>query len=107
MKEYRRIINREYILIKSTIDKYGQFVDVKIVPYHRRYYVNMCSYCKNYLYLTSIECKSCHKNLCERHLSQCECEKKQWILIIKELNKDRLSVKNVVPLIEVRTKEMQ
>ena len=54
MKEYKRVINREYILVKNTIDKYGPFVDVRIIPFNKRYYVNMCSLCKNYLYLTSI-----------------------------------------------------
>ena len=83
MKEYRRILNREYVLIKGTIDKYGQFKEARVIPFEKKYYANMCSYCKNYLYLTSLECKKCKKNLCERHHNMCECSKKEWILVIR------------------------
>lgn len=99
MKEYRRIINREYVLVKSTADKYGEYADVKIISSKKRYFTNMCVYCKNYLYLSSLECATCHKNLCERHLSKCECTPKSYILNVRELNQDRLLLQEVVPLI--------
>ena len=50
----------------------------------------MCNYCKNYAYLTSLECNYCHRNLCHAHLDKCDCTikplQKKWILVIRELN---------------------
>jgi hypothetical protein len=93
-------------LIKTTLDKYGPFAEVRVIPLQKRYYANMCSHCKNYLYLTSLECVHCHKNLCERHLSKCDCPQKEWILIIKELNADRRPLLEVVPAIESGSRQL-
>ena len=50
----------------------------------------MCHYCKNYVYLASLECLFCHKNLCQSHLDKCDCTikpvAKKWVLVIRELN---------------------
>lgn len=104
MKEYRRILNIEYVLMKGTVDKFGQFKEVNVLSSKKRYYSNMCTYCKNYLYLCSLECKHCHQNLCERHLNKCECTKKEYILNIRELNADRAGLQKVVPLIGKKNK---
>ena len=110
-KEYKRVINREYIFVKETVEKYGEFADVKMIPFQKRYYVNKCSFCQNYLYLTSLECSKCHQNLCERHLDKCKCESKSnsksWILVIRELNVDRLKIKDIVPLVTTKMRELQ
>jgi hypothetical protein len=69
----------------------------------------MCHYCKNYIYLTSLECLFCHKNLCEGHLDKCDCTikpiAKRWVLVIRQLNKDRERLKQLVPMIAVKEKE--
>lgn len=107
MREYRRILNREYVMVKGTVDKHGQYKDVKVISFKKKYHTNMCTYCKNYLYLSSLECAHCHKNLCERHLKKCECPKKSYILNVRELNSDRANLREVVPLIATRTDELK
>ena len=87
--------------MKTTLDQQGSFPGVRLIPSHKHYYSNMCSYCKNYLYLTSLECSSCHKNFCPRHLSQCQCPHKQCVLVLRELNKDRMALRELLPELEV------
>ena len=63
----------------------------------RKYTSNKCTYCKNYLYLSSLQCNNCGKNLCSKHLDKCTCEEKQWTLMIRELNQDRTVMEQLVP----------
>lgn len=99
MKEYRRVLNREYILIKGTVDKYGMFRNVKIVSEKKRYHHMMCNHCKNYLYLSGLQCNNCNRILCERHLSKCTCLDKSYTLHLRELNQDRQLLKTVLPVL--------
>jgi predicted nucleic acid binding AN1-type Zn finger protein len=89
------------------ISKYGQFADVRVILSSRKkYFANACNYCKNYIYLSSLECLYCHKNLCEFHLGKCDCTikpaVKKWVLVVRQLNADRQMLKELVPLIGVR-----
>lgn len=94
-------------MVKEFIDQFGSFHEVKLIPFAKRYYVNYCSHCKNYLYLTSVECNRCHKNLCERHVDKCECPSKQWNLILREPNHDRLNLRALLPTLEAKMKELK
>lgn len=71
----------------------------------------MCHYCKNYVYLASLECLYCHKNLCEAHINKCDCTikplVKKWVLVIRELNEDRQELKTIVPMIALKEVECQ
>jgi hypothetical protein len=53
-----------------------QYVDSKhgvvILPNSLKYEKLSCRHCKNYIYLSAIECKKCGV-LCENHIDICKC----------------------------------
>lgn len=76
---------------------------MRILDATRKYFSNMCHYCKNYLYLTSFECSQCMRNLCHMHIDHCDCMQvtdKKWVLVVRELNEDRKGLLELVPIIE-------